>query len=99
MSIGLTIILLTYVILLVMSYQMIIFINEKDEKRSCLIINKSYQYAYSILLFGILVIYALVVLPHIHLDSQTIGYLVLASKFISVVTLAGSIFLLRKKLK
>jgi hypothetical protein len=99
MSIGLTIILLTYVLLLVMSYQMIIFINEKDEKRSYLIINKSYQYAYSILLFGILVVYALVVLPHIHLDSQTIGYLVLASKFISVGTLAGSIFLLRKKLK
>jgi hypothetical protein len=99
MSIGLTIILLTYILLLVMSYQMIIFVNEKDEKRSCIIINKSYQYAYSILLFGILVVYALVVLPHIHLDSQTIGYLVLLSKFMSVVTLAGSIYLLSKKLK
>ena len=99
MSIGLTIILLTYILLLVMSYQMIIFVNEKDEKRSCLIINKSYQYAYSILLFGFLVVYALVILPHIHLDSQTIGYLVLLSKFLSVVTLAGSIFLLSKKFK
>lgn len=99
MGIGLTIILLTYVLLLVMSYQFSIFINEKDDKRSCMIITKSYQYAYSILLFGILVIYALVVLPHIHIDSHTISYLVLASKFISIVTLAGSIYLLSKKLK
>ena len=97
MGIGLTIILLTYVLLLVMSYQFFIFINEKDDKRSCIIITKSYQYAYSILLFGILVAYALVVLPPIHIDSQTISYLVLASKFISIVTLAGSIYLLSKK--
>lgn len=99
MSIGLTIILLTYLLLLVMSYQMILFINEKDEKRICLIITKSYQNAFSILLFGILVVHSLVVLPHIHLDSQTIGYLVLLSKFISVVTLAGSIYLLSKKVE
>lgn len=99
MGIGLTIILLTYVLLLVMSYQFFIFINEKDDKRSCIIITKSYQYAYSNLLFGILVVYALIVLPHIHIDSQTISYLVLASKFISIVTLAGSIYLLSKKVK
>jgi hypothetical protein len=98
-GIGLAVISLTYILLLVMSYQFFIFINEKDDKRSCIIITKSYQYAYSILLFGILVIYALVVLPHIHLDSQTISYLVLASKFMSMVTLAGSIYLLSKKFK
>jgi hypothetical protein len=98
-GIGLALISLTYILLLVMSYQFFIFINEKDDKRSCIIITKSYQNAYSILLFGILVVYALVVFPHIHLDSQTISYLVLASKFISIVTLAGSIYLLSKKIK
>jgi hypothetical protein len=97
LGIGLAIISLTYVLLLVMSYQIHIFINQKDEKRGFLIINKSYQYAYSILLFGILVVYALVILPHINLETQTISYLVLASKFISVVTLAGSIYLLSRK--
>jgi hypothetical protein len=98
-GIGFAVISLTYILLLVMTYQFYIFVNRKDDTRSCIIITKSYQYAYSILLFGILVVYALVVLPHIHLDSQTISYLVLASKFISIVTLAGSIFLLSKKFK
>ncbi|WP_045521947.1 hypothetical protein [Neobacillus niacini] len=97
MGIGLAIILLTYILLLVMSYQIMTLINEKDDKRGCLIINRSYKHAYSILLFGILIVYTLIKLPHINLESQTISYLILASKFISVITLAISIFLLSKK--
>jgi hypothetical protein len=97
MGIGLAIILLTYILLLVISYQTIIFISEKDEKRCYLIINKSYKHAYSILLFGILVVISLIKLPHINVDNQTISYLLLSSKFISILTLAGSIFFLNKK--
>jgi hypothetical protein len=44
-GIGLAIILLTYMLLLVMSYQTLIFINAKDEKRGYFIINKSYKHA------------------------------------------------------
>lgn len=97
MGIGLAIILLTYILLLVISYQTIIFISEKDEKRCCIIINKSYKHAYSILLFGIVVIISLIKLPHVTVDNQTISYLLLSSKFISILTLAGSIFFLNKK--
>ncbi|MEH7255483.1 hypothetical protein V7111_25575, partial [Neobacillus niacini] len=96
---GLAIILLTYMLLLVMSYQIFIFINEKDEKRGSLIIIKSYKHAYSILLFGILIVITLIKLPHITVDNQTISYLILSSKFVSVLTLAGSIFYLNKKFK
>ena len=59
MGIGLAIILLTYMLLLVMSYQTLVFINEKDEKRGSFIIIKSYKHAFSILLFGILIIISL----------------------------------------
>ncbi|MDF2790922.1 MAG: hypothetical protein K0S80_4023 [Neobacillus sp.] len=98
MTIELAIILLTYLLLLVMSYQFIFLINKKEDKRGCIIINTSYKHAYSILLFGILIVYTLIKLPHINLGSQTISYLILVSKFISVITLAVSIFLLSKKL-
>lgn len=97
MGIELAIILLTYMLLLVMSYQTLIFINAKDDKRGYFIINKSYKHAYSILLFGILIVITLIKLPHVPIDNITISYLLLSSKFISVVTLAVSIFLLNKK--
>jgi hypothetical protein len=98
LTIELAIILLTYLLLLVMSYQIIFLINTKEDKRGCIIINTSYKHAYIILLFGILIVYTLIKLPHIHLASHTISYLILVSKLISVITLAVSIFLLSKKL-
>ncbi|MFF2448265.1 hypothetical protein ACFVSW_14290 [Neobacillus sp. NPDC058068] len=96
MSIGIVIVLLTYVTILVLSYAILVFTQENDDKGS-MIINKAYQYYYSILLFSILVVLALIILPHITLDSQTTSYLFIASKFISVLTLGGSIYVLSKK--
>jgi hypothetical protein len=95
MGIELAIILLTYVTILVMSYMVIICLKDKDE-RGIKIINQAYQNAYSILLFSILVVIALIKLPHITLNNQTTGYLILASKFISVLTLGASIFFLNR---
>jgi hypothetical protein len=95
MGIELAIILLTYVTILVMSYMVIICLKDKDE-RGIRIINRAYQNAYSILLFSILVVIALIKLPHITLTNQTTSYLILTSKFISVITLGGSIFLLNR---
>lgn len=96
MSIGLAILGLTYFFILVMAYVFVIYCNEKEENRS-LIINKAYQYAYSILFFSIFIVLTLVFLPHITLDNQTASYLILASKFFSVVTLAVSIYFFSKK--
>jgi hypothetical protein len=95
MGIELAIILLTYITILVMSYMIIICMKDKDE-RGIRIVNQAYQNAFSILLFSILVVIALIKLPHITLNNQTTSYLILISKFISVLTLGGSIFLLNR---
>ncbi|EKN70677.1 hypothetical protein BABA_04519 [Neobacillus bataviensis LMG 21833] len=97
MNIGIAIVLLTYVTILVLSYAIIIFIQENDDDKGNMIINKAYQYYYSILIFSILIVLGLIKLPHITLDSQTTSYLIIASKFISVLTLGGSIYALSKK--
>ncbi|WP_147532806.1 hypothetical protein [Bacillus marasmi] len=96
MSIGIAMIGLTYFFVLVMGYLYTVYNNENKEK-SQMIINKAYQYAYSILLFGILIVLALVFLPHITLDPLTTSYLILACKFVSVLTLAGCIFIFSKR--
>ncbi|WHY02878.1 hypothetical protein [Neobacillus sp. DY30] len=97
MTIEQGIILLTYLLLLVLSYQIIFLINKKEDNKRFLIISTSYKHAYTILFFGILIVYTLIKHPSVHLESQTISYLILASKYLSVITLAGSIFLLSKK--
>jgi nucleoside recognition membrane protein YjiH len=92
MGIEIAIILLTYVTILVMSYMIIIFMKEKN-KRVIRIINQAYQNAFSIFLFSLLVVIALIKLPHITLNNQTTSYLILISKLISVLTLGASIFI------
>lgn len=96
MNIHYAVIGLTYFIILVIAYAVIIFTNSEEEK-SELILDKAFKNAYSILAFGLLVVYGLFLLPHITLDYQTTSYLILASKFISVFTLGGTIFILNKK--
>jgi hypothetical protein len=95
MGIEIAIIILAYVTILVMSYMIIICMKEKYE-RGIRIINQAYQNAFSIFLFSLLVVIALIKLPHITLTNQTTSYLILISKFISVLTLGGSIFLLNR---
>jgi hypothetical protein len=91
MSIGIAMIGLTYLFIFVMAYVFMVYSTENTD-RSDVILNKAFQYAYNILLFGLLVVLALVFLPHISLDTQMTSYLILACKFISILTLASSIF-------
>jgi hypothetical protein len=96
MNILYAVIVLTYVMFLVLAYGIILF-TKLEEKKSEEIINKAFNNAYSILAFSLLVVYSLFVLPHIPLDYQTTSYLILASKFLSVFTLGGSLFLLSRR--
>jgi hypothetical protein len=95
MGIGLAILLLTYVILLVMAYLVMILTTEKEE-RSLIIINQAYNHAFSVFFFGILIVITLIKLPTITFDHQTTSYLLLTSKFLSALTLGISTFMLRK---
>lgn len=88
---------LFYLLLLVLAYEIIVFTNLKEEE-SEKIISKAFNYAYSILIFGLLIVYALLILPHITLDYETTTYLILASKFVSVCTLGVSLFILYRKI-
>lgn len=97
MSIALAVVLLTYFFLLVMAYVFVKIPKDHNEK-DFMIINKSFYFAYSILGFALLVVITLVKLPHIPTDVETTSYLLLISKFISALTLAGSIFVLSKNL-
>ncbi|MHC0036321.1 hypothetical protein [Pseudoneobacillus sp. C159] len=92
MGIGVAIGLLTYVMVLVMTYVVIVYL-----KRGENIINRAYRHAYAILCFGMLIVIILIKLPHVTLDRHVTGYLLLSSKFISVLTLGISLFLLNRK--
>ncbi|MCM3693446.1 hypothetical protein [Neobacillus niacini] len=87
---------LTYLIILVIAYAVSISTNSEEEK-SRVIIDRAFKNAFSILAFGLLVVYGLFLIPHITLDNQITSYLILASKFISVFTLGGTLFILNKK--
>jgi len=96
MSIYIAVAALTYLILLVLAYVAII-VTSVEEEKSETIINKAYKNAYSILAFGLLVVYILFRLPHITIDYHTTSYLIIASKYLSVITLAGSLFVFSRK--
>ncbi|WP_071396545.1 hypothetical protein [Bacillus tuaregi] len=96
MNIEVVVVAIAYFILLVFTYAVSILKNQEDQKGQE-IINKSFDHAYIILVFGLVIVYFLVLLPHITIDSQTTSYLLLASKFISVLTLGGSLFILNRK--
>ena len=97
MGIGLAVVLLTYFLIVVMAY-VFIKIPKNHNEKDYMIINKSFQNAFSILGFGLLIIIALVILPHIPTNFHITSYMLLAIKFFSALTLAGSIFVLSKKL-
>lgn len=96
MSIQVAMGVLIYFIVLILAYVIIIFTNE-DAEKSSKIINKAFQIAYSVLFFGFLVIYTLIIIPHITLEFQTTTYLILTSKFISVLSLGVSLAVLNRK--
>lgn len=96
MSIEVAVAALVYFIILVLTYAVSVLKSSEDEKGKD-IINRAFENAYSILLFGLGVIYFLVIFPYITIDFQTTSYLILASKFISVLTLAVSLFILNRK--
>lgn len=96
MGINVAITILAYIVLLVITYEIYIFVNVKEE-RSEAIISKAYNNDYSILTFGLVIVYTLVQIPLVYIDSQTTSYLLLASKSISVLTLGGSLFILNRR--
>jgi ABC-type Na+ efflux pump permease subunit len=87
---------LSYFMLVVITYGITIFLN-MDEGKSEEIINKSYQYAYIILASGLLIVYFLLIVPHITFDHEVASYLILGCKLLSLFTLAGSLYVLSKK--
>lgn len=98
MGINVMIVILMYLLVLVFSYKVVILINSKDDKAEK-IVNKAFENAFFILCYCLLIVYTLIVLPHIVLDFQTTAFLLLISKYISVLTLGGSIFMLSRMKK
>jgi len=96
MSINFVVAVLTYFMILVTAYIIVIFTNYKEETSEEIIV-RAYNHAFVILAFGLFVVYTLIILPHITLDDQLASYLILISKFISILTLGGSLFLLTRK--
>ncbi|MCM3571098.1 hypothetical protein [Neobacillus mesonae] len=94
MSIELAIIILACFLLLVMGY-VFVTIPKHDDEKGLIITPKGFNIRFPFSLFSILFVIAFVKLPHIPTDYQTISYLLLASKFISILTLAGNIVILR----
>jgi hypothetical protein len=95
MGITLAVTILAYLMLIVLAYETVIYLN-LEEKKSEEIITKAFTYALSILAFGLLIVYILLILPPIYIDHQTTSYLILASKFVSVFTLGGSLYVLKR---
>ncbi|OIU70482.1 hypothetical protein BHE18_12285 [Rossellomorea aquimaris] len=87
---------LIYILLLVLTYEAIILNNSSTDK-SIEIITLSFNRAYTILLFGLLIVYGMVKHPYTDFDHQTTSFLILGSKFISLLTLGGSFILLYRK--
>lgn len=96
MILNFAVLALAYIILLFIAYGMTIFMKLEIGK-SEEIINRAFNNAYSILAFGLLIVYSLFMLPHISISHQTMSYLILASKYISVFTLGGSLYFLTRK--
>jgi hypothetical protein len=94
--INFLIVLLTYLMILVLSYEVVILFRSRNGNAEK-IVNKALDYAFFILGYGLLIVYTLVVIPHIILDEITIAYLLLICKYISVITLGCSIFMLSRR--
>ncbi|WP_102347518.1 hypothetical protein [Bacillus sp. Marseille-P3661] len=95
MNIHIAIAGLVYLLLLVIAYEITIFTNLEKEK-SEEIISRAYNYAYGVLIFGLLIVYILLMLP-LTIDYQVASSLIIASKFSSIVTLGATLYLLTKK--
>lgn len=93
MAMELAVVGLTYITLLVTAY---VIVTYTQDERNASILTKAYQNAYSILAFNFLIVIALIELPHLTLNQHITSYLLLISKLISVLTLAGTIFLLTR---
>jgi len=96
MGITFAVVGLTYLIILVVTYVISTCLN-MEETQSEIIVDKAYYYAFGIFVIGLAIVYVLLAHPHVPIDHHTASYLILASKFISAVTLAGSLYFLSKK--
>ena len=96
MSIHFAVLALTYVVLLVITYAVTTFLN-KGEEQSEEILRKAFNNALAVFVLGLMIVYALLVMPHIMVDHHLASYLIIGSKFVSVATLGISIFLLSRR--
>ncbi|OMF63339.1 hypothetical protein BK139_01370 [Paenibacillus sp. FSL R5-0490] len=96
MNIFFAVTVLIYTMLLIITYGFAILTKFKEDKGEE-IFNRAFINAYVILLFGLLIIYTLIQHPHVPLDSGKTSYLLLSSKFLSLMTLGGSLFFLSRK--
>lgn len=96
MLIQFVVISLVYLMLIVLTYEAIIFATTNEEKGKE-IINASYNRAFTVLVFGLLVVYGIVIHPATDIDYQTTSILILVSKSISIITLGCSLYLLSRK--
>lgn len=96
MNIFIAITILIYTMLLIFTYGfaiLTVFQEDKGEE----IFNRAFNNAYVNLIFGLLIIYTLIQHPHIPMDTGKTSYLLLASKFLSLMTLGVSLFIFSRK--
>lgn len=86
---GAILVCLAALYMLTMVYVITFSKREKDE-RGTFIISKAYQFAYAVLLFGILAVFAAEKI--FELNHQLVSNFIVISVFVSVFGLAGSIF-------
>ncbi|KAF0817601.1 MULTISPECIES: hypothetical protein [unclassified Cytobacillus] len=96
MNIFFAVTVLIYTMLLIFTYGFAILTDFQEDKGEE-IFDRAFKNAYVILLFGLLIIYTLIQHPHIPMDSGKTSYLLLASKFLSLMTLGVSLFIFSRK--
>ncbi|RDU38734.1 hypothetical protein DRW41_04020 [Neobacillus piezotolerans] len=95
MGISISIIILVYLVVLALGY--IASIYAPSSQTSFFIINKSYTNAFFVLFIAIALAFLMIALPFIPVDKNYAAGLILGSKFISIITLFISLFVLSRK--
>ncbi|WP_053366339.1 hypothetical protein [Bacillus sp. FJAT-27245] len=96
MGITVGIIVLIYLVIVALGYIVSIYVSTSC-RTSFFIINKSYTNAFFVLFTTIALAVIMIALPFIPIDQSYAAGLILGSKFISILTLFISLFVLSKR--
>ncbi|WP_409275936.1 hypothetical protein V1499_10165 [Neobacillus sp. SCS-31] len=96
MTITVSIILLVYLIIVALGYMASIYVSTSS-RTGLLIINKSYTNAFFVLFSMIALVVIGIALPFVPVDKSYAAGLILGSKFISIITLFISLYVLSRK--